>query len=121
MRARAVLAFNVRKIRRARGFRSSAALAEAAGLSTPTLARLESSGGWSSEDTIEAIAKTLKCEESALFLDPELLKPTVEQAVAVIQEFARSRQQSLEPEQRLPEAEARTSVKADSRGKRRPG
>lgn len=114
MRARAVLALNVRQKRKALGFKSSAALAEVAGLSAVTLARLESCGGWTGEDTIEKLARALKCEESALFLDPDLTKPTYQQALDVLAEYGAS---LLEAAQSSSEVEAEKHAPQCNAGK----
>lgn len=83
MRAREVLALNVKSKRKAAGYKSSRALAEDIGVSPVTLARIETCAVWPGTETISLIARALKCEESALFLDPDLARPSEADALKV--------------------------------------
>lgn len=114
MRAREVLALNVKSKRKAAGYKSSRALAEDIGVSPVTLARIETCAVWPGTETISLIARALKCEESALFLDPDLTKPTYQQALDVLAEYGAS---LLEAAQSSSEVEAEKHAPQCNAGK----
>ncbi len=83
-----ILAFNMKRLRESRGL-TQEALAERADLSRPYVADLERKAGWVSLDVVSKLANGLQCSEAELFVDPSLvLKPSVEEALAVLQELA---------------------------------
>lgn len=91
MKAREVLALNVRKRRKEKGYRSSRAFAEDARLTPIMMARIEAGMGLPGEANLRHLAKKLGCEESQLFKDPTDL-PTMEEIILVL----RARLEALE-------------------------
>jgi transcriptional regulator with XRE-family HTH domain len=82
-----ILAENISTLRKAAGFRSREAFAEAAELAWPTYRDIESGKSWPERKNLAAIASTLGVPESRLFADPDLIPtPTNKQILEAINE-----------------------------------
>lgn len=68
-----ILAFNLTELRKAAGFKSRQAFAEASGLPFPTYRDIEEGRSWPERKNIAAIARTLDVPETRLFADPEYI------------------------------------------------
>lgn len=79
-----VLSFNVRKFR---GKRSQSAVADAAGLPLRTYQRYENGVLPRRRRHLVALARALGVSETALFLDPDLVRPDPITAARVLSEF----------------------------------
>lgn len=81
-----VLAYNVRKLR---GKRSQAEVAEAAGLPLRTYQRYENGVLPRRRRHLVALAKAFGVSETVLFIDPDLTRPTPQQAIDVLTELVK--------------------------------
>lgn len=82
-----VLSENLRRLRKARGFRTQEAFAEAAGIPFRTYQDAERGKSWPEKKNLEKIAAALGVAETHLFIcQNESPRPSLEQALAVIRD-----------------------------------
>lgn len=81
-----VFAFNLRKHR---GKRTQAEIAEAVGLSLRGYQRLEKGTIPRTRRLTAQLAVVLRVPETALFLDPDLIRPSPQEALMVISDFVK--------------------------------
>lgn len=85
-----VFAFNLKRLR---GERTQQKMAEVCGVAYPSYQRMEA-GDIPQRPNLEKLAKGFGVPETALFKDPDLARPTPEEALLVLAEAIRGRQVS---------------------------
>ena len=80
----------VRDLRKAAGFRSAESLAEALKMSATSVYELERGSNWISPEMLQGLCAVFNVPASAFFTDQSYVppKPTLQEALAIIQEAA---------------------------------